>query len=239
MFTYGGHIHSVSELKSGTADESRGYTFSKTDRVFRSYDESVDIQSWGHVLKFDGLKLYKPVVFAVHGPCIGAGTILMNSVADYVVASPNASFALTEMRWGIGGGGGGALIRWNLPWRIAMDMAMRGRMMHADEALRYGFINSIVEKESVLDEARLIAEDFASMPPLAVQATKRLAITGRDASPDVTTLISDLYGALIGMGPDAREGPRAFVEKRTPEFTGKLDPLVISTPPGDDDAATT
>jgi enoyl-CoA hydratase/carnithine racemase len=224
VFTYGGHIGSVDELKNKRDEvkESRGYKFSKIDRVFRPHDKTVDIQSWGHVLKFDGMKMYKPVVAAVHGPCIGAGTLLVNSVADYIVCSDTTQFGLTEMRWGIGGGGGGASIRWTLPWRIAMDMAMRGRMMEAAEALQYGFVNAVVARENVLDEAKVIAADFASMPPLALQTTKRLAVLGRETPYEAQRLIEDLFGALIGMGPDAQEGPRAFMEKRKPNFTGRL-----------------
>ena len=223
-FTYGGHIGSVNELKNSPTGEHRGYKFAKAERIFRPEDKSLGIQSWRHILHFNGLKVYKPIVFAVHGPCIGAGTLLVNSLADHVVASETASFGLVELRWGIGGGGGaGAQMRWDLPWRIAMDMVLRGRQMDAEEALRYGFVNQVVPREQVHAAAMEIAEDFVSLPPLAVQATKRVAILSRESPTEATRLISDLYTALIGdTTHDAKEGPKAFVEKRKPRFTGEL-----------------
>ena len=224
-FTYGGHIGSVNELKNSPKPESRGYTFAKSEQLFRPEDKSVGILDWAHILHFDGMKVYKPIVMAINGPCVGAGTLLVHALADHVVAVPSTWFGLLELRWGIGGGGAaGASMLGQFPWRIMMDMVLRGRRMEAAEALQYGFINQIVSPENLMAEALKVAEDFASMPPLAVQATKRVAILSRQGM-DLGTarVVSDLYGALIGdTSYDAKEGPKAFVEKRKPVFTGQI-----------------
>jgi enoyl-CoA hydratase/carnithine racemase len=160
------------------------------------------------------------MIFAVHGPCFGAGTLIVDSNADYVVASPEARFGLIEMRWGLGGSAT-QVIR-SLPWRIAMDMALRGRQMGAAEALQYGWLNAVVPREEVLSHARDIAEDYTHVPPLAARTLKRLALLNDEVPAHKVKAIRE---ALMGRGvtptPDQKEGMRAFVEKRRPNYTGK------------------
>jgi enoyl-CoA hydratase/carnithine racemase len=103
--------------------------------------------------------------------------------------------------------------------------------MDAEEALRYGFINEIVPREQLSSSAMAIAEEFASMPPLGVQASKRLAIMSREMPMESSRWVADLYTALIGdTTHDAKEGPRAFVEKRKPMYTGELGNLSPEDP---------
>ncbi|MBI2858697.1 MAG: enoyl-CoA hydratase/isomerase family protein, partial [Chloroflexi bacterium] len=167
VFTYGGDVHSVSAIKNKLGDESlhRGYNLSR-DRVFRhNYAQN----EWSSLLELGELKLYKPLLFAINGPCLGAGMEVMMACSDYTVASPDTKFGLTGLKHGIGGGGSHAqqLTR-QLPWRIAMDMILRARFMDAEEALRYGFINQIAPHDRLMSAAVTIAEEFAAMPPLHV-----------------------------------------------------------------------
>ena len=218
-FTYGGHLKAMDKVWNDE-EADRGYRLpSGFDRVFRPDAPSDDVFSWSHLLELDGSKIYKPMVFAVAGPCYGAGTLLVDANADYVVASPETRLGLVEMRWGQGSFASG-VVR-SLPWRIAMDMALRGRIMEADEALRLGFVNTVVPRTEVLAEARRVVADFASMPPLHAQMSKRLAILGREHPDQLMRAMRDLYYAGSFSTADAKEGVRAFVEKRKPIYTGK------------------
>jgi len=218
-FTYGGHLKAMDKVWN-EEEADRGYRLpSGFDRVFRPHAPSDDVFSWSQLLEVDGSKIYKPMVFAVAGPCYGAGTLLVDSHADYVVASPETRFGLVEMRWGQGSFTSG-VVR-SLPWRIAMDMALRGRIMESEEAHRLGFVNAVVPQPEVLAEARRIVADFASVPPLHAQMAKRLAIIGREHPDHLMQAMRDLYYAARLSEADAKEGVRAFVEKRKPVYTGK------------------
>ncbi len=218
-FTYGGHLKSMDKVWN-EEEQDRGYELpSGLDRVFRPDAPSEDVFSWSHLLEVDGSKIYKPMVFAVAGPCYGAGMLLVDANADHVVAAPEARFGLVEMRWGQGSFASG-VVR-SLPWRVAMDLALRGRIMESDEALRLGFVNAVVPRGEVLAEARRVVADFASVPPLDAQMCKRLAVLGREHPNDLMRSMRDLYYAAGFNAVDANEGVRAFVEKRKPVYTGK------------------
>ncbi len=220
-FTYGGHLKAMDNVWN-EGEEDRGYKLpTGYDRVFRPEAPSDDVFSWSHLLEVDGSKIYKPMVFAVAGPCYGAGMLLVDANADHVVASPETRFGLLEMRWGQGSFTSG--VTRSLPWRIAMDLALRGRQLEAEDALRHGFVNQIVPKSEVLAEARRVVADFASVPPLDAQMAKRMAILGREHPDHLIRSMRDLYYAGGFNSSDAREGVRAFVEKRKPVYTGKPD----------------
>lgn len=221
-FTYGGDVKSVSAVRNKVDDPAaaRGYVLSK-ERVFRhNYGQD----EWGGLLKQGELHLYKPMIFAINGSCIGAGMLLMMANADYAVATPDARFGLLELKHGIGAGGGHAqqLTR-QLPWRVAMDMILRCRFMGAEEALRFGLVNEIAPKEQLLAAATRIAEEFAEMPPLHVQAVKRIAMYSRDVPASAMWFPGNLMSAFMQDAPDSKEGPKAFAEKRKARYTGKLE----------------
>ena len=219
VFTYGGDVKSVAAIRNKTGEPTRGYNLSK-ERLFRhAYAQN----EWSGILRVGALELYKPLIFAIHGSCIGGGMGLMMANSDYTVVTPDARFGGIAMRHGIGGGGGGGTLLSQLPWRIALDMMLRSRFMYAEEALRIGFVNEIVPKEELLEAANRIAEDYAAMPPLHVQAVKRMAIYSRDLPASAMQFPGMLMSALMQDIPDSKEGPKAFAEKRKANYTGAME----------------
>ena len=126
-------------------------------------------------------------------------------------------FTVFPVKWNFASG----VVR-SLPWRVAMDLALRGTMLEAEDALRHGFVNVVVPKSQVLEEARRVVADYASVPPLDAQMAKRMAILGREHPDHLIRSMRDLYYAAGFNAADAKEGVRAFVDKRKPVYTGKV-----------------
>jgi enoyl-CoA hydratase len=218
-FTYGGDIQSLDALAQGTGSGTRGYEGGE-HRVWRpNLDQRTE-------QLFNGeMKINKPVVFALSGDCIGAGTLLLMSLADIAVAAEGARLGLPEIKPAIGPitSWAEALITRQLPWRIAMELLLTGRLMSAEEALGLGFINRVAPAEDVMDVAIEFAEMIAANPPLHVQGSKMLAKSCREVPFSAGLLQGDLMGEVLKHVPDSKEGPRAFMEKRKPEYTGKVE----------------
>lgn len=168
-----------------------------------------------------GLEIWKPVVAAVNGYCMGGGMTLLLGT-DIRLASPNASFAFSEVKRGvIPGNGGSQRILAQLPHAIGMEMLLSGDPMDAQSAAHWGLINRVVPAESLLDQARELALRIAANAPLAVQAAKELAIRSRDLDLAEGLRFEQTILRLLQFTDDAREGPAAFAEKRTPDFRGR------------------
>ena len=167
-----------------------------------------------------GFLLAKPLVAAVEGPAIAGGTEILQAT-DVRIAGESARFGVSEVRWGIYPLGGSAVrLRRQVPYTVAADLLLTGRHITAAEALRIGLIGEVVPDGTALDRAREVAAAIAANGPGAVQAVLR-ALRATEGVPERDAMRID---SEIGMGvfasDDAREGPRAFVEKRTPRFTG-------------------
>ena len=165
----------------------------------------------------------KPLIAAVNGNALGGGTE-MALAADLVVAADHALFGLPEATRGLPAIGGGALrLPRQIPLKLAMELLLTGDRIDAATAARYGLVNRVVPAASVLAEALALAAKIAANAPLAVQAHKRLAYAGL-AHGDVYDPALWAWQGEIAAGVirsrDAKEGPRAFAEKRAPEWTG-------------------
>ena len=162
-----------------------------------------------------------PVIAAVNGHAYGGG--LETALAcDFVYASRNARFALSEVRLGImpGGGGTQTLAR-AVGERRAKELILRARAFDAEEALRWGLVNRVSDSGSVLDDALEAAREIAANAPLAVRQAKKSIHWGLQA--DLGTgyrFEIEAYNRLVG-SQDRHEGVRAFNEKRKPEFKGR------------------
>ncbi|CAN5260488.1 crotonase/enoyl-CoA hydratase family protein [soil metagenome] len=177
---------------------------------------------WG-MLGFSERYVAKPVIAAVNGLALGAGTELMLA-CDLAILSDAAFLGLPEVTRGIFPGGGGAIrLPRQMPMRVAMRYLLTGDRMSADEALRWGLVNDVVPAEDLLPAARALATKIASNAPLSVQTTKKLAYQAwaLDTEWDAAVWQANLDANHRMMATaDAKEGPAAFAEKRTPRWTG-------------------
>lgn len=168
-----------------------------------------------------GIDIWKPLIAAVNGHCIAAGMHMLMAT-DIRVAAPHASFALTEATRGVlAVNGGTQRILSQVPWAIGMEMMLTGKAIDAETALRYGFINRIVPLEDLLASALETARTIATYPPLHLQAAKELMLRSRDMSMADGMRMEQFFSYLLQSTEDGKEGPRAFAEKRKPQYKGR------------------
>jgi crotonobetainyl-CoA hydratase len=166
----------------------------------------------------------KPTIAAVNGTALGGGTELALA-SDLVVAGESATFGLPEVKRGLIAAAGGVFrLVEQLPRKVAMELMVTGEPMSSSDALNWGLINQVVPDGTELDAALALAERITVNAPLAVQASKRVAagvddgeITGDEAGWSRT--MREVIELM--KSEDAREGPRAFAEKRQPVWKAK------------------
>ncbi|HYR96242.1 MAG TPA: crotonase/enoyl-CoA hydratase family protein [Candidatus Binatus sp.] len=163
----------------------------------------------------------KPVVAAVKGFCVAGGTEILQTT-DIRVAAEDARFAIAEVKWSLFPmGGSTARLPRQIPYCNAMEILLTGEQFSAAEALRFGLVNKVVPAAQVMAEARRYAEVICGNGPLAVQAVKRSVLAGL-GRPTAEALEKEMeIGIPVSMSEDAREGTKAFKEKRKPVFTGR------------------
>jgi E-phenylitaconyl-CoA hydratase len=168
-----------------------------------------------------GLEVWKPVIAAVNGYCLGGGVTLLLAT-DIRIAVPTAIFGLSEVKRGvIAGNGGTQRVAAQLPHAIAMEMLLTGEPMDAAWAERWGMVNRIVPPEALMDTARAYAGKIAANAPLAVQAAKELAVRSRDMSLADGLRMEQMVNRILQGSADVQEGRAAFAEKRPPRFGGR------------------
>jgi enoyl-CoA hydratase len=165
--------------------------------------------------------VYKPIVAAVNGTCVAGGFEMLSST-DIRVAVPDARFAVMEPKRGLFAGGGSTVrLPRQMPYPLAMELLLTADMVDAQRALAMGLINLVVPASQLMDTAYGYAERIAANAPLAVFATKQSAVEGLaldlESAYDNETRHSD----RIFETEDAKEGPRAFAEKRPPRWQAR------------------
>jgi enoyl-CoA hydratase len=168
-----------------------------------------------------GRRLTKPLIAAVEGPAIAGGTEILQAT-DIRVAGRSARFGVSEARWGLFPLGGSAvrLVR-QIPYTVAADILLTGRHITAEEALAVGLIGHVVEDGQALAKALEIADLIAANGPVAVQAILRTIRESEGLAETEAFALEAKVGMEVFASEDAKEGPRAFAEKRRPLFHGR------------------
>ena len=163
----------------------------------------------------------KPVIAAINGLVMGGGLELVLG-CDLRVAVAGAQFALPEAKWAVFPGGGGTVrLPRQIPYARAMEMLLTGDSLAAEEMLQLGFLNRVVAETELLDTAMEIARKIAANGPLAVQAIRRSVRSTAGLSEAEALAREAELAAPVYASEDAKEGPRAFMEKRAPVFNGR------------------
>jgi crotonobetainyl-CoA hydratase len=166
----------------------------------------------------------KPTIAAVNGAALGGGTELALA-SDLVVAAQSATFGLPEVKRGLIAAAGGVFrIVDQLPRKVALELLMTGEPLTASDAYRWGLINQVVDDGAVLDAALALAARVTVNAPLSVQASKRIAYGVDDGiitndEPGWERTMREMRSLM--RSEDAKEGPRAFAEKREPVWQAR------------------
>ncbi|WP_063035425.1 crotonase/enoyl-CoA hydratase family protein [Nocardia grenadensis] len=168
-----------------------------------------------------GRRLTKPLIAAVEGAAIAGGTEILQGT-DIRVAGESAKFGVSEARWGLFPLGGSAvrLVR-QVPYTVAADILLTGRHLSAAEAKDIGLIGHVVPDGQALDKALELADLIAANGPLAVQAILQTIRDSECVPEEEAFQIDAKLGMAVFQSADAKEGPKAFKEKRKPNFSGQ------------------
>jgi enoyl-CoA hydratase len=163
----------------------------------------------------------KPIIAAVEGYCVAGGTEILQAT-EIRVAGDTAEFAIAEVQRGLFPLGGSTVrLQRQIGFTNAADLLLTGRRISAQEAREIGLIGHVVPAGTAIDKARELAALIAANGPLAVRAVLR-TLRETDCLPEAEAFQIDArLGTRVFMSDDAKEGPRAFMEKRAPTFQGR------------------
>lgn len=163
----------------------------------------------------------KPLIAAVEGWALAAGFELCLA-CDLVIAGRTAQFGIPEVKRGLVAAGGGALqIPQRIPLAVAMEFVLTGDPITADRAAEVGLVTRVVDEGRAVDAAIELAEKIAANAPLAVQASKEIARRAMEWTGDLAWTEPAKVFMPVFASEDAKEGARAFAEKRSPVWQGK------------------
>jgi enoyl-CoA hydratase len=187
----------------------------------KAYLAGEDMLVPGRGLGFTERPPRKPVISAVEGFSLAGGTELALAT-DLIVASRDARFGLPEVKRGLVAGGGGLIrLPQRIPYAKAMELALTGDSLCAEEGLALGLVNLVTEPGEALAGALDLADRIARNAPLAVAATKEIVAAARDWRADDAFALQGAILEPVFSSHDAREGAAAFAEKRQPAWQGK------------------
>lgn len=168
-----------------------------------------------------GRRLTKPLIAAVEGPAIAGGTEILQGT-DIRVAGESAKFGVAEARWSLFPMGGSAVrLPRQIPYTVAADLLLTGRHITAAEARDIGLIGYVVPDGTALEKALELAELIAANGPLAVRAILKTMRDTEGMHEEEAFKLDAQYGVAVFASEDAKEGPRAFAEKRKPVYRNR------------------
>jgi enoyl-CoA hydratase len=190
------------------------------DEEFQALMAEVPDLHWQALLRHN--RPTKPIVAAVEGYAVAGGTEILQGT-DIRVAAEGAIFGVTEARRGLFPLGGSSVrLRRQIPYTLAAEILLTGRHVTAREALAFGLIGRVVPDGQALAEARKIAAEICDNAPLSIRALVRMLREIDESYPEAEALGKELeIGGPVFATKDAREGPRAFAEKRKPVYRGE------------------
>src|SRR5436309_2429413 len=167
------------------------------------------------------VEIYKPIIAAVGGPAVAGGMEMLGGV-DIRIATPDATFGVMEPKRGLFAGGGTTVrLPRQLAFPAAMEFLLTAERFPAQRALELGLINEIVPREQLLEKAHDWANRITANAPLAVQATKESVLRGLALDMEEAYKLEQAISGRVFQTEDAKEGPKAFAEKRAPVWQGK------------------
>jgi enoyl-CoA hydratase/carnithine racemase len=167
-----------------------------------------------------GLELFKPTIAAINGPCLGYAVTAV-SFCDFVIASERATFGFPEVRLGVPTIVGAIRMPQRLAWADAMELLLVGEAVDAARAKEMGLVWKIVPHDNLMSEARQLADRLCKSAPLAVRATKEVAVRTRTLPWIESVRFGETMRLVASTSTDAAEGRAAFREKRSPHWQGK------------------
>lgn len=227
--------HALSEAWGQVRDDSDVRVAVITGAGERSFTTGADIKSFigsapelsefwltqKALLLNRGLELWKPVIAAVNGYCLGGGMTLLLAT-DIRVAAEHATFGVTEVQRGVMAANGGTQrLLAQVPHAIGMELLLTGRKIDAATAERWGLVNQVVPMARLMETAMKYATEIAGNAPLAVQATKEMALRSRDMDLSTGLRMEQAINRILQSTEDVQEGVAAFAEKRPARFRGR------------------
>jgi len=198
------------------------------DKAFSSgldLKEAAPMLTGGDTLGFDDTTkrqfsdVFKPIICAVNGFCIAGGMEMLLGT-DIRIASEHATFGLGEVKWGLVPlGGTHVRLPQQIPWSICMELLLTGKNIDAKRAYEVGLINEVVAHDELMPTAMKLAERMCRNGPLAMKTAKEIAV--RSLRLESGFVLEKALGQRVLTSADAKEGPKAFAEKRPAKFTGK------------------
>lgn len=174
-----------------------------------------------HIAMLKTYELYKPIIAAINGYCLAGGTELL-LVTDIRLAAEKAVFGLPEVTRGIAAAEVSlALLPRQIPYCRAMEILLVGDQISAEEARHMGLINYVVPQQQLMEKAEEFARKIVENGPLAVRLSKETALKTSGLSIEIAHRLEENVRYMLANSEDAKEGPRAFLEKRKPVYHGK------------------